>query len=77
MRSSHPRSLIDHPSNGSKSQIFWSTPEPLSILLFFCVTGKHGHFIANYPFESRVDDDDKNKSKPYEKDKGYKRSDKP
>jgi hypothetical protein len=39
--------------------------------------GKHGHFIANYPFEHRDDDDDKKKSKPYKKDKGYKRSDKP
>jgi hypothetical protein len=24
--------------------------------------GKHGHFIANYPFEHRGDDDDKKKS---------------
>jgi hypothetical protein len=39
--------------------------------------GKHGHFIANYPFEHRDDDDDKKKYKPYKKDKGYKRSDKP
>jgi hypothetical protein len=39
--------------------------------------GKHGHFIANYPFERRDDDDDKKKNKPYKKDKGYKRSDKP
>jgi hypothetical protein len=36
--------------------------------------GKHDHFIANYPFEHR---DDKKKYKPYKKDKGYKRSDKP
>jgi hypothetical protein len=39
--------------------------------------GKHGHFIANYPFEHRDDDDDKKKNKAYKKDKGYKRSDKP
>jgi hypothetical protein len=39
--------------------------------------GNHGHFIANYPFERRDDDDDKKKNKPYKKDKGYKRSDKP
>jgi hypothetical protein len=39
--------------------------------------GKHGHFIANCPFERRDDDDDKKKSKPHKKDKGYKRSDKP
>jgi hypothetical protein len=41
--------------------------------------GKHGHFIANCPFEHRDndDDDDKKKSKPYKKDKSYKRSDKP
>jgi hypothetical protein len=39
--------------------------------------GKHGHFIANYPFERRDDDDDKKKNKSYKKDKGYKRSDKP
>jgi hypothetical protein len=38
--------------------------------------GKHGHFIANYLFERRDGDDDKKKSKPYKKDKGYKRSDK-
>jgi hypothetical protein len=38
--------------------------------------GKHGHFIANYPFEHRDDSDDKKKYKPYKKDKGYKRSDK-
>jgi hypothetical protein len=29
------------------------------------------------PFERRDDDDDKKKNKPYKKDKGYKRSDKP
>jgi hypothetical protein len=39
--------------------------------------GKHGHFIANYPFEHRDDGDDKKKYKPYKKNKGYKRSDKP
>jgi hypothetical protein len=39
--------------------------------------GEHGHFIANCPFESRDDGDDKKKHKPYKKDKGYKRSDKP
>jgi hypothetical protein len=39
--------------------------------------GKYDHFIANYPFERRDDDDDKKKSKPYKKEKGYKRSDKP
>jgi flagellar hook assembly protein FlgD len=39
--------------------------------------GKHGHFIANCPFEHRDDDDDKKKSKFYKKDKGYKKSDKP
>jgi hypothetical protein len=39
--------------------------------------GKHGHFIANCPFEHRDDDDDdKKKNKPYKKDKGYKRCDK-
>jgi hypothetical protein len=38
--------------------------------------GKHGHFIANCPFECMDDDDDKKKSKPYKMDKGYKRSDK-
>jgi hypothetical protein len=37
----------------------------------------HGHFIANCPFERRDDGDDKKKYKPYKKDKGYKRSDKP
>jgi hypothetical protein len=39
--------------------------------------GKHGHFIANCPFECRDDGDDKKKYKSYKKDKGYKRSDKP
>jgi hypothetical protein len=39
--------------------------------------GKHGHFIANCPFEHRGDDDDKKKNKPYKKDKGYKKSDNP
>jgi hypothetical protein len=39
--------------------------------------GKHGHFIANCPFEHMDDDDDKKKSKFYKKDKGYKKSDKP
>jgi hypothetical protein len=38
---------------------------------------KHGHFIANCPFEHSDDGDDKKKYKPYKKDKGYKRSDKP
>jgi hypothetical protein len=38
---------------------------------------KYGHFIANCPFEHRDDSDDKKKYKPYKKDKGYKRSDKP
>jgi hypothetical protein len=38
---------------------------------------KHGHFIANCPFEHRDDGDDKKKYKSYKKDKGYKRSDKP
>jgi hypothetical protein len=39
--------------------------------------GKHDHFIANYPFEHRNEDDEKKKYKPYKKDKDYKRSDKP
>jgi hypothetical protein len=39
--------------------------------------GKHSHFITNCLFECRDDDEDKKKSKPYKKDKGYKRSDKP
>jgi hypothetical protein len=39
--------------------------------------GKHGHFIANCPFEHRDDDDDKKKNKPYKKCKGYIRSDNP
>jgi hypothetical protein len=39
--------------------------------------GKHDHVIANCPFESRDDGDDKKKYKPHKKDKGYKRSDKP
>jgi hypothetical protein len=39
--------------------------------------GRHGHFIANSPFKHWDDDDDKKKSMPYKKDKGYKRSDKP
>jgi NACalpha-BTF3-like transcription factor len=39
--------------------------------------GKHGHFITNCPFERRDDGDDKKKCKPYKKDKGYTRSDKP
>jgi NACalpha-BTF3-like transcription factor len=39
--------------------------------------GKHGHFIANCPLEHRDDSDDKNKCKPYKKDKRYKISDKP
>jgi hypothetical protein len=39
--------------------------------------GKHGHFTANYPIECRDDDEDKKKSKPYKKGKGYKRSDMP
>jgi hypothetical protein len=34
MRSSHPRSPIDHPSNGSKSQIFGQLR---SLFLFFLV----------------------------------------
>jgi hypothetical protein len=38
---------------------------------------KHDHFIANCPFKRRDNDDDKKKKKPYKKDKGYKRSDKP
>jgi hypothetical protein len=43
-----------------------------------CYTyGKHDHFIANCPFERRDDSDDKKEYKPYKKDKGYKRSDKP
>jgi hypothetical protein len=36
--------------------------------------GKHGHFIANCPFERIDDSDDKKKYKPYKKDKGYKRN---
>jgi hypothetical protein len=36
--------------------------------------GKHGHFIANCPFECRDDGDDKKKYKLYQKDK---KSDKP
>jgi hypothetical protein len=39
--------------------------------------GKHDYFIANCPFDHRDDDDDKKKSKPHKKDKGYKRSDRP
>jgi hypothetical protein len=39
--------------------------------------GKQGYFIANCPFEHRDDDNNKNKSKFYKKDKGYKKSDKP
>jgi hypothetical protein len=39
--------------------------------------GKHGYFIANCPFERRIDEDDKKKNKSYKKDKGYKRGDKP
>jgi hypothetical protein len=39
--------------------------------------GKYGHFITNCPFEHRDDNDEKKKYKPYKKDKGYKRSDKP
>jgi hypothetical protein len=35
--------------------------------------GKHGHFIANCPFERSDDSDDKKKYKPYKKDKGYKK----
>jgi hypothetical protein len=45
MRSSHPRSPIDHPSNGSKSQFFcqlWS----LFLLFFFCVTPTAGNQSA-------------------------------
>jgi hypothetical protein len=38
--------------------------------------GKHDHFIANCLFKHRDDDDEKKKSKPYKKDKGYKRGDK-
>jgi hypothetical protein len=38
--------------------------------------GKHGHFIANCPFERRNNSDDKKKYKPYKKDKGYKGSNK-
>jgi hypothetical protein len=38
---------------------------------------KHDHFIANYSFEHRHDDDDNKKSKFYKKDKGYKKSDMP
>jgi hypothetical protein len=37
--------------------------------------GKHGHLIANCPFEHREEDDDKKKSRFYKKEKGYKRSD--
>jgi hypothetical protein len=39
--------------------------------------GKHGHFIANYPFKRRDNDDAKKKSRFYKKDKGYKKGDKP
>jgi hypothetical protein len=39
--------------------------------------GKYGHFITNCPFERMDDGDDKKKYKPYKKDKGYKRSNKP
>jgi hypothetical protein len=39
--------------------------------------GKNDHFIANCPFERRDDSDHKKKYNPYNKDKGYKRSDKP
>jgi hypothetical protein len=39
--------------------------------------GKHGYFIANFPFERRDDDDAKKKSKFYKKDKGYKKGYKP
>jgi hypothetical protein len=38
---------------------------------------KHDHFIANCPFKRRDDGGDKEKYKPYKKDKGYKKSDKP
>jgi hypothetical protein len=38
---------------------------------------KHGHFIANCPFERRDDNDDKKKNKLYKKDNGYNRNDKP
>jgi hypothetical protein len=39
--------------------------------------GKHGHFIANCPFEHKDDDDDdKKKSKFNKKDKSYKKNDK-
>jgi hypothetical protein len=37
MRSSHPRSLIDHQSNGSKSQILVNSGAPVQTY-FFCVT---------------------------------------
>jgi hypothetical protein len=39
MRSLHPSSPIDHPNNGSKSQIFNQTPGPL----FFLITSVLSH----------------------------------
>jgi hypothetical protein len=59
----------------SKGDKKFNTKSTTKRICYNC--GKHGHFIANFPFECMVDNDDKKKSKFYKKDKGYKRSDKP
>jgi hypothetical protein len=58
----------------SKGDKKFNTKSTTKSICYNC--DKHGHFIANCPFERRDDNDDK-KSKFYKKDKGYKRSDKP
>jgi hypothetical protein len=59
----------------SKGDKKFNTKSTTKKICYNC--GKHGHFIANCPFEHRDDDEDNKKSKFYKKDKGYKKSDKP
>jgi hypothetical protein len=59
----------------SKGEKKFNTKSTTKRICYNC--GKHGHFIANWPFEHRDDNDDKKKSKFYKKDRGCKRSDKP
>jgi hypothetical protein len=59
----------------SKGDKKFNTKSTTKRICYNC--GKHGHFIANCPFERRDDDDDNKKSKFYKKDNGYKKSDKP
>jgi hypothetical protein len=58
-------------SNGDKK----SNAKPMTKRICYNC-GKHSHFIANFPFERRDNDDDKKKSKFYKNDKSYKKGDK-